>query len=96
MMPSPEQIEAARAWCNDAIIVDFAPYSDDPEANVRAVKVGIESLAALLEAREAAARAEEREACADIADQHSSIEGIAQKIAAAIRARGGSNADSAP
>ena len=27
----------------------------------------------------------ERERCADIADQHNSIEGIAQKIAAAIR-----------
>ena len=32
--------------------------------------------------------AEEREACADIADQHNTCEGIAQKIAAAIRARG--------
>lgn len=32
--------------------------------------------------------AAEREACADIADQHASIEGIAQSIAAAIRARG--------
>ena len=32
--------------------------------------------------------AEERAACADIADQHASIEGIAQRIAAAIRARG--------
>ncbi len=30
----------------------------------------------------------ERAACADIADQHNSCEGIAQKIAAAIRARG--------
>lgn len=30
----------------------------------------------------------EREECADIADQHASIEGIAQSIAAAIRARG--------
>ena len=32
--------------------------------------------------------AAEREECADIADQHASIEGIAQSIAAAIRARG--------
>ena len=32
-----------------------------------------------------AAVAEERERCADIADQHASIEGIAQRIAAAIR-----------
>lgn len=29
----------------------------------------------------------EREACADICDQHASIEGIAQKCAAEIRAR---------
>ncbi len=29
----------------------------------------------------------EREACADICDQHASIEGIAQRCAAAIRAR---------
>ncbi len=32
--------------------------------------------------------AAERAACADICDQHASIEGIAQKCAAAIRARG--------
>jgi len=32
--------------------------------------------------------AAEREACADICDQHASIEGIAQKCAAEIRARG--------
>lgn len=31
--------------------------------------------------------AAEREACADICDQHASIEGIAQKCAAEIRAR---------
>jgi hypothetical protein len=30
----------------------------------------------------------EREACADICDQHASIEGIAQRCAAEIRARG--------
>lgn len=30
----------------------------------------------------------EREECADICDQHSTCEGIAQKCAAAIRARG--------
>ena len=29
-----------------------------------------------------------REECADIADQHASIEGIAQRIAKAIRSRG--------
>ena len=29
-----------------------------------------------------------REECADIADQHASIEGIAQRIAQAIRSRG--------
>jgi hypothetical protein len=32
--------------------------------------------------------AAEREACADICDQQASIEGIAQRCAAAIRARG--------
>lgn len=32
--------------------------------------------------------AAEREACADICDQHNSIESIAQRCAAAIRARG--------
>jgi hypothetical protein len=36
----------------------------------------------------AALLAAEREACADICDQHASIEGIAQRCAAAIRARG--------
>jgi len=30
----------------------------------------------------------EREACADICDQHASIEGVAQRCAAEIRARG--------
>jgi len=30
----------------------------------------------------------EREACADICDQHASVEGIAERCAAAIRARG--------
>ena len=35
-----------------------------------------------------AGAAAEREACADIADQHFSCEGIAQRIAATIRARG--------
>jgi len=30
----------------------------------------------------------EREACADIADQHASVEGIAQRIAAQIRGQG--------
>ena len=34
--------------------------------------------------------AHEREECADIADQHASAEGLAQTIAAAIRARGAS------
>jgi hypothetical protein len=32
--------------------------------------------------------AAEREACADICDQHASIEGIAQRCVVAIRARG--------
>ncbi len=32
--------------------------------------------------------AAEREACADICDQHASIEGVAQRCAAEIRARG--------
>ena len=36
----------------------------------------------------AQAVAAEREACADICDQHASAEGIAQRCAAAIRARG--------
>ena len=31
--------------------------------------------------------AAEREACADICDQHASVEGIAERCAAAIRAR---------
>lgn len=36
----------------------------------------------------AAGAAAEREACAQIADAEASIEGIAQRVAAAIRARG--------
>jgi hypothetical protein len=35
-----------------------------------------------------AAVAHERDACADICAQHASVEGIAQRCAAAIRARG--------
>lgn len=42
----------------------------------------------------AAALAAEREACADICDQHASVEGIAEKCAAAIRARGTINKES--
>jgi hypothetical protein len=34
------------------------------------------------------AAAAEREACADICDQHASVEGIAQRCAEQIRARG--------
>ena len=41
----------------------------------------------IVQAEERGAAAE-REACADICDQHASIEGIAQRCAAAIRARG--------
>lgn len=36
----------------------------------------------------AAAVAAERNACADICDQHASVEGVAQQCAAAIRKRG--------
>jgi hypothetical protein len=36
----------------------------------------------------ALAAAAEREACADICDQHASVEGIAQRCAEQIRARG--------
>jgi len=36
----------------------------------------------------ALAAAAEREACADICDQHASVEGIAQRCAERIRARG--------
>ena len=46
---------------------------------------GVEHLARA--AYEAGAAAE-REACADICDQHASIEGIAQRCAEQIRARG--------
>jgi uncharacterized protein YfcZ (UPF0381/DUF406 family) len=41
----------------------------------------------LLERFAALVAAAEREACADICDQHASIEGIAQRCAAEIRAR---------
>ena len=40
---------------------------------------------------EARARAEEREACARVCDEHASIEGIAQMCAAMVRTRRGSN-----
>lgn len=46
---------------------------------------GVEHLARA--AYEAGAAAE-REACADICDQHASVEGIAQRCAEQIRARG--------
>jgi len=42
----------------------------------------------VLERFAALVAAHEREVCADICDQHASIEGIAQRCAAAIRARG--------
>jgi uncharacterized protein YfcZ (UPF0381/DUF406 family) len=42
----------------------------------------------LLERFAALVAAAEREACADICEQHASIEGIAQRCAAEIRARG--------
>ena len=42
----------------------------------------------LLEKAVAEAVMAEREACADICDQHASIEGIAQRCAAEIRERG--------
>lgn len=46
---------------------------------------GVEKLA---RAAYAAGVAAEREACADICDQNASVEGIAQRCAAAIRAMG--------
>ena len=42
----------------------------------------------LLERFAALVAAAEREACADICDQHASVEGIAQRCAAEIRKRG--------
>ena len=42
----------------------------------------------MLERFAALVAAAEREACADICDQHASIEGITQRCANAIRARG--------
>ena len=44
------------------------------------------SVRAYGDARVAAAVAQERERCAQVCDEHASIEGIAQKCAAAIRA----------
>jgi len=48
----------------------------------------LESKEEALERFAALVAAAEREACADICDQYSTCEGIAQKCAAAIRARG--------
>jgi len=56
-------------------------YSFNNRATVWDLHPSLERFAALV------AEAE-REACADICDQHSTCEGIAQKCAAAIRARG--------
>jgi len=47
-----------------------------------------DKLVRILEPFAALVAAAEREECADICDQHSTCEGIAQKCAAAIRARG--------
>lgn len=66
----------------DGIVRDFVDVG---------VKNAITELRAEVEALRAyalAAVALEREACADICDQHASVEGIAQRCAAAIRARG--------
>ena len=52
------------------------------------VEHGASGLLLRIERVMAVAVAREREACADVADQHASVEGIAQSIAAAIRARG--------
>ncbi len=50
--------------------------------------LGNEHVVEFMERFAALVTAAEREACAQIADAEASIEGIAQRIAAAIRARG--------
>jgi hypothetical protein len=51
------------------------------QANLEGYPEELERFAALVAAAE-------REACADICDQHASVEGIAQRCAAEIRKRG--------
>lgn len=55
---------------------------------VREARLAVPKVYAAYDIGKAIGRAEEREACADIADAEATIEGIAQKIAATIRARG--------
>ena len=57
------------------------------EAGIKNDCDGIWCEADQLERFAALVAAAEREACADICDQHASIEGIAQRCAAEIRAR---------
>ena len=58
------------------------------EADQQALEANLEGYPDELERFAALVAAAEREACADICDQHASIEGIAQRCAAEIRKRG--------
>ena len=64
------------------------PYSSDTLAKLDCFEKLLESPRAYYAEGYRQGAAVEREACIDIAEQHATIEGIAQKIIAAIRARG--------
>ena len=91
--------ELTDAWCKN--LPGVVPTERDLTAFALGVEVGREiGLQAAAAVREierlrehavvlaATVEEVEREACADICDQHASAEGIAQRCAAAIRARG--------
>src|SRR3990167_3669684 len=79
---SPDIVEKAREVVADWFDRGNAGEDDDVQELTAAIAAALQS---------------EIEACADIADQHASVEGIAQRIAAQIRARlSGSDGKSPP
>jgi hypothetical protein len=68
--------------------VDNSPPHCPNCASLEAQNTELNDMLVAMEHAVAQVAAAEREACADICDQHASIEGIAQRCAAEIRARG--------
>jgi hypothetical protein len=79
--PTPEEVAAN-------VLKPFNMKSGRRSALNTAISVAIRHEREAADSRVAQARAEERERWVDIAEQHASIEGIAQTIRDAIRADG--------
>jgi hypothetical protein len=87
------QEKGAPFWACDAAVAalrDALAQEERERANISQNLQSRHDAAKLLEERRQEITAEvlmEREACADICDQHASVEGIAQRCAEQIRAR---------